>query len=87
MPFAQERIRKEIPGILTGAVGMITEPAQADAIIQTGQADIVLLAREMLRDPYWPMPMPQLPWGIRHRGRFSTCVRCPAEVSAAAVHG
>jgi 2,4-dienoyl-CoA reductase-like NADH-dependent reductase (Old Yellow Enzyme family) len=41
-------------GIATGAVGMITEPAQADTIIRTGQADIVLLAREMLRDPYWP---------------------------------
>jgi 2,4-dienoyl-CoA reductase-like NADH-dependent reductase (Old Yellow Enzyme family) len=49
-----ERVRKET-GIATGAVGMITEAAQADAIIQTGQADIVLLAREMLRDPYWPM--------------------------------
>ena len=53
VPFA-ERIRRET-GIPTGAVGMITEPAQADAIIQSGQADIVLLAREMLRDPYWPV--------------------------------
>jgi len=53
VPFA-ERIRKE-SGIPTGAVGMITEPAQAEAIIHGGQADIVLLAREMLRDPYWPM--------------------------------
>jgi 2,4-dienoyl-CoA reductase-like NADH-dependent reductase (Old Yellow Enzyme family) len=52
-PFA-ERIRKEA-AIATGAVGMITEPAQADAIIRSGQADMVLLAREMLRDPYWPM--------------------------------
>ncbi len=49
-----ERARKEA-GIATGAVGMITEPAQADAIIQNAQADIVLLAREMLRDPYWPL--------------------------------
>ena len=49
-----ERIRKEV-GIATGAVGMITEPKQADDIIRNGQADIVLLAREMLRDPYWPM--------------------------------
>jgi 2,4-dienoyl-CoA reductase-like NADH-dependent reductase (Old Yellow Enzyme family) len=46
-------IRREA-GIATGAVGMITEPAQAETIIATGQADIVLLAREMLRDPYWP---------------------------------
>jgi 2,4-dienoyl-CoA reductase-like NADH-dependent reductase (Old Yellow Enzyme family) len=53
VPFA-ERVRREA-GIPTGAVGMITEPAQADAIIQNLQADLVLLAREMLRDPYWPM--------------------------------
>lgn len=52
-PFA-ERIRREA-GVATGAVGMITAPAQADHIIRTGQADIVLLAREMLREPYWPM--------------------------------
>jgi 2,4-dienoyl-CoA reductase-like NADH-dependent reductase (Old Yellow Enzyme family) len=51
-PFA-ERIRRET-GILTGAVGMITEPHQADAIVRAGQADIILLAREFLRDPYWP---------------------------------
>jgi 2,4-dienoyl-CoA reductase-like NADH-dependent reductase (Old Yellow Enzyme family) len=49
-----ERIRRDA-GILTGAVGMITEPHQADEIIREGQADIVLLAREMLRDPYWPL--------------------------------
>ncbi|MGE0866366.1 MAG: NADH:flavin oxidoreductase/NADH oxidase [Vicinamibacterales bacterium] len=52
-PFA-ERIRREA-GILTGAVGLITEPAQADQIIATGQADAVLLARELLRDPYFPL--------------------------------
>jgi 2,4-dienoyl-CoA reductase-like NADH-dependent reductase (Old Yellow Enzyme family) len=49
-----ERIRRE-SGILTGAVGMITDPAQADHILRTGQADAVLLAREFLRDPYWPL--------------------------------
>jgi len=53
VPFA-ERIRRDA-GIATGAVGMITEPAQADAIIRDGQADVVLLARELLRDPYWPL--------------------------------
>jgi 2,4-dienoyl-CoA reductase-like NADH-dependent reductase (Old Yellow Enzyme family) len=53
VPFA-ERIRREAE-IATGAVGMITTPAQADAIIRNVQADLVLLAREMLRDPYWPM--------------------------------
>lgn len=52
-PFA-ERIRREA-NILTGAVGMITSPPQADHIIRTGQADVVLLARELLRDPYWPL--------------------------------
>ena len=41
-------------GIATGAVGMISDPAQAETIISTRQADVVLLAREMLRDPYWP---------------------------------
>ena len=52
-PFA-ERIRRGAK-ILTGAVGMITDPAQADHIIRTGQADAVLLAREFLREPYWPL--------------------------------
>ena len=51
VPFA-ERVRKEA-GIPTAAVGLITEPQQANDIIANGQADIVLLAREMLRDPYW----------------------------------
>jgi len=46
-------IRRET-GIATGAVGMIMEPVQAETIVSTGQADMVLLAREMLRDPYWP---------------------------------
>ena len=49
-----ERIRRE-SGLPTGAVGMITSPAQADHILRTGQADVVLLARELLRDPYWPL--------------------------------
>src|ERR1700729_3496715 len=49
-----ERIRREAD-IATAAVGMITAPAQADQIIRNDQADLVLLAREMLRDPYWPM--------------------------------
>jgi 2,4-dienoyl-CoA reductase-like NADH-dependent reductase (Old Yellow Enzyme family) len=52
-PFA-ERIRRE-GWMQTAAVGMITDPAQADHIIRTGQADLVLLARELLRDPYWPL--------------------------------
>ncbi len=49
-----ERVRKE-SDIATGTVGMITDPAQAEHILRTGQADIILLARELLRDPYWPL--------------------------------
>jgi len=41
--------------IATSAVGLITEPMQADEIVRNGRADVVLLAREMLRDPYWPV--------------------------------
>lgn len=48
------RIRQEAD-VLTGAVGLITAPAQADTIVRTGQADMVLLARELLRDPHWPL--------------------------------
>jgi 2,4-dienoyl-CoA reductase-like NADH-dependent reductase (Old Yellow Enzyme family) len=53
VPFA-ERIRRDA-GIPTGAVGLITDAHQADAIVANGQADLVLLARELLRDPYWPL--------------------------------
>ncbi len=52
-PFA-EQIRRE-GRMATMAVGMITDPRQADHIIRTGQADLVALAREMLRDPYWAL--------------------------------
>ncbi|HEX8180611.1 MAG TPA: NADH:flavin oxidoreductase/NADH oxidase [Pyrinomonadaceae bacterium] len=51
VPFAAA-IRQQA-GIATGAVGLITEPQQAEQIIAAGQADAVLLARAMLRDPYW----------------------------------
>jgi 2,4-dienoyl-CoA reductase-like NADH-dependent reductase (Old Yellow Enzyme family) len=53
VPFAA-RIRHEA-NIPTAAVGMITDPAQANAIVAGGEADLVFLAREMLRDPYWPL--------------------------------
>jgi 2,4-dienoyl-CoA reductase-like NADH-dependent reductase (Old Yellow Enzyme family) len=53
VPLA-ERIKRE-GGIMTGAVGFITLPEQAEQIIAAGQADIVLLARELLRNPYWPL--------------------------------
>jgi 2,4-dienoyl-CoA reductase-like NADH-dependent reductase (Old Yellow Enzyme family) len=49
-----QRIR-EATGILTGAVGMITDVAQAESILATGQADLVFMARQMLRDPYFPL--------------------------------
>ncbi|MBC8064399.1 MAG: NADH:flavin oxidoreductase/NADH oxidase [Chlorobia bacterium] len=48
-----EGIRKA-SGVLTAAVGLITDTGQAEGIIQDGQADMVFLARELLRDPYWP---------------------------------
>ncbi len=53
VPFA-ERIRRET-GVPTGAVGMISEPAHAEKVVATGQADVVLLARALLRDPHWPL--------------------------------
>jgi 2,4-dienoyl-CoA reductase-like NADH-dependent reductase (Old Yellow Enzyme family) len=49
-----EQIRRGAD-ILTGAVGVITSPVQAEHILVTGQADVVILARELLRDPYWPL--------------------------------
>lgn len=52
-PFSA-RIRREA-GIATGAVGMVTSPEQAEQILATGHADAVLLARELLRNPYWPL--------------------------------
>lgn len=52
LPFAA-RIRRDA-GVMTGAVGMITESQQADTIVERGDADLVFLAREMLRDPYFP---------------------------------
>ena len=52
VPFA-EAIRREA-GIATGAVGLITDAKQAEEIVSTGKADAILIARELLRDPYWP---------------------------------
>jgi 2,4-dienoyl-CoA reductase-like NADH-dependent reductase (Old Yellow Enzyme family) len=49
-----ERVRREA-GIATAAVGLITSPQQAATIVRAGQADVVLLARELLRDPHWPL--------------------------------
>lgn len=68
-PFA-EQIRKQA-GIPTATVGMIVDPAQADAAIRNGQADMVLLARELLRDPYWPLHAAarlgvKAPWPVQY---------------------
>jgi 2,4-dienoyl-CoA reductase-like NADH-dependent reductase (Old Yellow Enzyme family) len=52
-PYA-ERIRREA-GIPTATVGLITSPQQADHILRSGQADLVVLARQLLREPYWPL--------------------------------
>lgn len=49
-----EQIRRET-GILTGAVGMITDPAQAESIIEEGRADVIILARQLLREPYFAL--------------------------------
>jgi 2,4-dienoyl-CoA reductase-like NADH-dependent reductase (Old Yellow Enzyme family) len=64
-PFA-ERIRKEA-GIMTGAVGLITTARQAEDIISGGQADLVIMARQLLREPYFPLHAARelgadLPW-------------------------
>jgi 2,4-dienoyl-CoA reductase-like NADH-dependent reductase (Old Yellow Enzyme family) len=53
VPFA-ERIRRE-SGIATGAVGLITTAQQAEAIVSSERADVILMARQMLRDPYFPL--------------------------------
>jgi 2,4-dienoyl-CoA reductase-like NADH-dependent reductase (Old Yellow Enzyme family) len=53
VPFAAA-VRKEV-GMPTGAVGLITDAKQAEAIVASGQADAVFLARQLLRDPYWPL--------------------------------
>ncbi len=66
-----ERVRREA-AIATGAVGLITEAAQAEHVLQTGQADLVFLARELLRDPYWPLHAAdflgdkQVPWPAQY---------------------
>jgi len=65
-----ERVRREA-GIPTAAVGLITEAVQANAIVSDGRADLVLLARELLRDPYWPLHAAQalgvtVPWPAQY---------------------
>ena len=47
-------------GIATAAVGLITRPEQADKVIVDGDADVVLLGRELMRNPYWPLAAAQV---------------------------
>jgi len=54
VPYA-EALKKAHPDMLVGAVGMIVEPEQAEEILQSGKADVVFLAREMMRNPHWPI--------------------------------
>jgi 2,4-dienoyl-CoA reductase-like NADH-dependent reductase (Old Yellow Enzyme family) len=72
VPFSA-RIRREA-GIATGAVGLITEPHHAQAVIDRDEADVVLLARELLRDPYFPRRAAQELEGELH-APSSTCER------------
>ena len=69
VPFAR-RIRRDAR-VLTGAVGLITDARQADAIVRNGEADCVLIARQLLRDPYWAMHASQelgrpMPWPAQY---------------------
>jgi 2,4-dienoyl-CoA reductase-like NADH-dependent reductase (Old Yellow Enzyme family) len=48
-------VKAAYPNLLVGAVGLITDPTQANSYIQDGKADVVFLAREMLRNPNWPL--------------------------------
>jgi len=64
-------VRREA-GVATGAVGLITDPAQADMIIRQNAADLVFLARELLRDPYWPLHAARalgvdIPWPVQYQ--------------------
>ena len=49
-----KKIKKEA-GIMTGAVGLITEPDQAEKILKDNEADVIFMGRELLRNPYWPL--------------------------------
>jgi 2,4-dienoyl-CoA reductase-like NADH-dependent reductase (Old Yellow Enzyme family) len=53
--YAIARLLRERTGVLTAAVGRITDAQQAEGIIREGGADAVFLARQMLRDPHWPL--------------------------------
>ena len=54
VPFA-ERVRREVPGLATCAVGGISEPRQAEDILQAGSADCIAMARTLMEEPFWPV--------------------------------
>jgi 2,4-dienoyl-CoA reductase-like NADH-dependent reductase (Old Yellow Enzyme family) len=69
VPFAAQ-VRRDA-GVATGAVGLITDPAHAEQVVAEGSADVVLLARELLRDPHWPLHAAQalgvdVPWPVQY---------------------
>lgn len=69
VPFAEQI--KKVAGVKTGAVGLITDPHKAEEILQKGQADAIFLARELLRDPYWPLHAAkklgvEVPWPLQY---------------------
>lgn len=76
VPFA-EKIKKET-SIAVGAVGLITKPQQAEEILQTKKADVIFMARELLRNPYWPLVAAhelneKIDWPKQYlRGTFAT---------------
>ncbi len=85
------RIRRET-GVLTGAVGMITEPQQAEAILRNGEADLIVMAREFLRDPYWPLHAAatlghSISWPVQYlrSAPAGTRVRSPRQASRQAI--
>ncbi len=68
-PFATDIRHKA--GIATATVGLITEPAQAEQIVASGLVDAVILARELLRNPYWPLMAAralkeEIPWPVQY---------------------
>src|ERR1700682_410196 len=71
VPAIKRTLQNKSADILTGTVGMITSPVQAEHIIATGQADAVIIARELLRDPYWPLRAARelaqpVPWAAQY---------------------
>jgi 2,4-dienoyl-CoA reductase-like NADH-dependent reductase (Old Yellow Enzyme family) len=95
VPFA-DQIRQRT-GILTGAVGMITNAGQADAILNGDKADVVILAREFLRQPYWPLAIARdlgfpVTWPVQYlraapdRTPPRDAIQVPADPCAKAEH-